>query len=139
MHKLTIHFQSLSNQWFLCRVNSVIGIGVGAGAYILTRFAVSPHQNQSINPFSPFIFLILFPLPVFFVLRSVSPVIIEGFQATQLVTLNGKASHQAHTGHQVSPQSAAYAAIPQMMNHLGDSLLYSCFRLVSTLNAVELK
>lgn len=25
----------------VCRVNSVIGIGVGAGAYILTRFAVS--------------------------------------------------------------------------------------------------
>jgi len=25
----------------VCRVNSVIGIGVGAGAYILSRFAVS--------------------------------------------------------------------------------------------------
>lgn len=61
-------------------------------------------------------------LPVFFIHLSVSPVIIEGFQATQLITLNIKASHQAHTGQQVSLQSAAYAAILQLMNHLGDSL-----------------
>lgn len=48
MHKLTVPLQSLSNHWFLYRVNSVIGIGVGAGAYILSRFAVSPHPDESI-------------------------------------------------------------------------------------------
>ena len=48
MHKLTVPLQSLSNHWFLYRVNSVIGIGVGAGAYILSRFAVSPHPDEII-------------------------------------------------------------------------------------------
>lgn len=60
VHKLTVCLQSLSNQWFLCRVNSVIGIGVGAGAYILSRFAVSPLQDQSLYTFILFVFLLLF-------------------------------------------------------------------------------
>lgn len=79
-------------------------------------------------------FFLIPPQSPFFVLLSVTPVTIEAFQATQCVTLLSiKASHQAHTGHQVSPQSAAYAAIPHMMNHLGDSLLFqflsSCFHI----------
>lgn len=136
MHKLTVPLQSLSNHWFLCRVNSVIGIGVGAGAYILSRFAVSPHPDESIYISTHLLFTICLipPQSPFFVLLSVTPVTIEAFQATQCVTLLSiKASHQAHTGHQVSPQSAAYAAIPHMMNHLGDSLLFqflsSCFHI----------
>lgn len=42
--------------WFLPRVNSVIGIGVGAGAYVLSRFAVSDHHNPSISLSHVFIF-----------------------------------------------------------------------------------
>lgn len=63
----------------------MIGIGVGAGAYALTRFAVSPHQNLSIFTFNPFIFL--YPAKKIFVLFSVLPVIIEALKATQHVTL----------------------------------------------------
>ena len=117
MHELTVPLQSHGNHRFLCRVNSVIGIGVGAGAYILSRFAVSSIRISTSTFSTPFISLISSPP-----LLSVLPVIIEGFQATQPVTPNIKASRRAHTGQQVSPQSAADAAIPQMMNHLGDSL-----------------
>lgn len=51
--------------------------------------------------------------------------------------LNIKASNQAHTGHQAALQSAAYAAIPQMMNNRNGFLLFRCFRLVSTLSGAK--
>uniref|UniRef100_A0AAQ5ZBV9 Protein NDRG3 n=1 Tax=Amphiprion ocellaris TaxID=80972 RepID=A0AAQ5ZBV9_AMPOC len=41
------------------KVNSVIGIGVGAGAYILTRFAVSSQQDHSVHTVTPLYFSIL--------------------------------------------------------------------------------
>lgn len=79
----------------------MIGIGVGAGAYALTRFAVSPYQNLSIFTFNPFIFLI----PAKFLSSPVLPVVIEALQATQHVAvLKG-----------LTGQSAPHTAISQMM------------------------
>lgn len=105
--------QSHTNCCFLCRVNSVIGIGVGAGAYILSRFAVSRH------PFFPYSYC-----------QSSRPTLcLACLQATQHDTLNIKGSNQAHTGHQAALQSAAYAAISQTMNNLSASLLFSSFYL----------
>lgn len=108
---------SRCNQWFLRRVNSMIGIGVGAGAYILSLFAVSPHQDHP-----PF-------LPCYRPLRSV-------FASSNNCRISGhtacgtlKPPIRAHTGQQVSPQSAAFAVTPQMMNHLGH---FSPFHLLTT-------
>lgn len=103
MRKFTIRLQSHGNWWFLCRVNSVIGIGVGAGAYILTRFAVSPHQDQSICTVNPLYFSVVILRPSLFCPPLCLACNNWRFSG-QLVTLSIKASHQAHAGHQVALQ-----------------------------------
>lgn len=129
MHDLTIHLQSHGNQRFLCRVNSVIGIGVGAGAYILSLFAVSP-SGTNVHFLTPLLWW---------------------FHSTTFACNNRRFSSRAaccteNESLPPSPQSASGFSSPllklpspQMVNHLGDSLLFSYLTLVSALNSVGLK